>query len=485
VLPLLAELTRDGVGLGFDPVTKKSVLVMRGRYADSVASAETAILDALERQFGWPGAFDGPAERERGAALRSLGPDAVLARRAALLVLGNERALVTAVLDLAAEPGARGLLDRPGFEERRASRPQGSTLWAWLELAEIEPHSDQGFRELRAANRTPAAQGILGAELGALLASRALAATLLLHEDRLELELQAFEAPCLTALVPGARSGEIPAELGAENATSALVYRDYARFFTQRAEHFASETLPGFAEAITNGALFFEGRDLGEEVLSHLSPWIRLVSRELDFEAGRRPEIELPGLAAVAVLDDEREGEHWAMAFQTLIALLNVDRARKGGRSMQLRLARESEVEISAARFATPAPGDGVDLRYNLEPALAVVGRHLVLGTHLSLVRELVRELAQARPRAPGDEDETLEVEAGSLRAAVERNSAFLVAQKMLEDGLERSAAEREIGGLRLALASLVGARIEVGGGEPAAPEVRLELWLARERSSR
>ena len=69
-------------------------------------------------------------------------------------MLGNARELVTAVLDLAAEPGARGLLDRPGFEEQRARMPQRSTLWAWLELAEIEPHADQGFRELRAANHS-------------------------------------------------------------------------------------------------------------------------------------------------------------------------------------------------------------------------------------------------------------------------------------------------------------------------------------------
>ena len=485
VLPLVADLTRGGIGLGFDPKTKTVVVVMRGSSADSVAGSLTAALDALERQFGWPGAFDAPAERERDAELWSFGNDAILARRDALLVLGNERALVTDVLDLAAEPGARGLLDRPGFAGHRAGMPTDSTFWVWLDLAEIEPHADQGFRELRAGNRSPAVQGILGTEIGALLAARALSASLSLHDHGLELGLRAFDAPCLAALAPEARAGEVPAEVGGEDAASALVYRDYARFFTQRAEHFAPETLPGFAEAVTNGALFFEGRDLGEDVLPHLSPWIRLVSRELAFDEGRRPEIPLPGLAALAVLDDEREGEHWAAAFQTLIALLNVDRAQKGGKSMQLRLAREGEVEISVARFATPAPGEGVDLRYNLEPALAVVGRHLVLGTHLSLVRELVRELEHARPRSPAGDRETLEVDAGSLHAAVERNSAFLVAQKMLEDGLERPAAEREIEGLRMALASFEGARLEVGGSDRAAPEVRLELRLANVESPR
>lgn len=481
VLPLIADLTRRGLGLGFDPATKKSVLVAIGRDADTVAGGLAAVFDAVERQFGWPGALDRPKEHQRGADLWSLGDDAIVARRDGLLVIGNERALVEEVLDLAADPAARGLLDRPGFAAHHAGKPHDPALWAWLELAEIEPHGDQGFRELRAANRSPAVQGLLGAKIAGLFAARALSAALSLQEDQgLELELRAFEAPCSASLAPRARVGELPAELGGENVAAALLYRDYARFFGQRVGLFPPEVLPGFAEAITNGALFFEGEDLGEDVLPHLSPWIRLVSRELEFGAGREPEIPLPGLAAVAVLDDEREGERWAAAFQTILALINVDQAQKGGSSLRLFLAHEGEVEISAGRFATPAPGDGVDLRYNLEPALAVVGRHLVLGTHLALVRELVRELGQAEPGSPQGEREVLEVDAHGLRTLVERNLEFLIAQKMIEDGLERAAAEREIEGLRLVLAALGGARIEVGGDDAAAPEVRLELRLAR-----
>jgi hypothetical protein len=481
VLPLVADLTRRGVGLGFDPASKKTVIVALGRDADSVVSELAAVFGALERQLGWPCALSRPHEHLSGADLWALGDEAFVARRDALLVLANERELVTDVLDLAADPTARGLFERPGFAALHAGRSPDSTLWAWLELAEIEPHSDQGFRELRAANHSPAAQGLLGAELSALLAARALSATLSLAEDRgLELSLRAFEAPCLATLVPQARTGAVPAELGGETVATALLYRDYGRFFAQRAELFPTEALAGFAEVITNGALFFEGKDLGEEVLPRLSPWIRLVSRELEFGAGRRPEIPLPGLAAVAVLDDEREGEHWVAAFQTIISLINVDQAQKGGKSLRLHLTHEGEVEISAARFATPNPGDGVDMRYNLEPALAVVGRHLVLGTHESLVRALVRELERASPGIPQGRSETLEVAARGLRAAVDQNFELLVARKMLADGLERGAAESEIEGLRLALAAFESAHIEVGGDDPTAPELRIELQLSR-----
>ncbi len=486
VLPLLAGLTRRGIGLGYDPASKKAVIVALGRDADSVAENLAAVFDGLERQFGWPGALDQPRERRSGADLWALGDEAFVARRDALLVLGNERELVTDVLDLAADPTARGLFDRPGFAALHAEKPPDTTLWSWLELAEIEPHADQGFRDLRAANHSPAAQGILGAEIGALLAARGLSVALSLTEGRgLDLRLRAFEAPCLTALAPLARSGEVPAELGGKDVASALLYRDFGRFFTQRSELFPAEALPGFAEAITNGALFFEGKDLGEEVLPRLSPWIRLVSRELEYGAGLEPEIPLPGLAVVAVLDDAHEGEYWVAAFQTILAIANVDQAQKGGKSLRLQLAREGEIEISLGRFTSPAPSEGVDMRYNLEPALAVVGRHLVLGTHQALVRELVRELALAQPGKARGAHETLEFDAHALRAAVDRNFEHLVARKMVEDGLERDAAEGEIEGLRLVLASFEGARLEVVGDDPTAPELRLTLRFVRAENAR
>jgi hypothetical protein len=407
--------------------------------------------------------------------------EAFVARREALLVLGNDEELVQETLRLAAAPGGLGLLGAPAFAAQRAARAGENALWAWLDLSALEPFADEGLRELRAANRTPAAQGFLGAGLGALLSARTLSAALSLRDGHaLVLRLRGGEAQRLEDLAPLARAGAAPAELRGESLAEALLYRDYGRFVARRAELFPAETLAQFAEAVTNGALFFEGQDLGEDVLPRLSPWIRLVVRELEFAPERRPEIPLPGAAAVAVLDDEREGERWTAAFQTLVAILNVDQAQKGGRGMRLQLGREGDVEISAARLPTPGPGDGVDLRYSLEPALAVVGRHLVLGTHETLVRALVRELAGASPVAAASARETLALDARGWRGALARNAEALVAQKMLAEGRGRAAAEEEVRGLGLVLEALEGAGVELSGADPSAPELVLELRLAR-----
>src|SRR6185503_17813075 len=230
LLPLIANLTGRGVGLGFDPASKKAVIVALGLDADSVEEELAALFDRIEQHYGWPGALDQPRERRNGAEIWAIGDEAYVARCGALLVAGNERELLIEVLDLAADPSARGLFERPGFAALHAKKPADAALWSWLELAEIEAHADQGFHDLRAANRTPAAQGILGAEIGAMLACRALSVDVSLAGDRgLELALHAFEAPCLTSLAPLARNGEVPAEPGGKNVAAALLYRDLGR----------------------------------------------------------------------------------------------------------------------------------------------------------------------------------------------------------------------------------------------------------------
>jgi hypothetical protein len=476
-LACAAELAHGGLAFGFDPLTKKSLLLARGRDAATVEAGLTRVFDAVERQFGWPGALDRPQRSWSGADVWSLG-EAVVARRDTLLVLANDAELAQDALELAADAEGKGLLANESFAAAHGVREQGALVWGWLALEELEPLGDQGFRDLRAAEKTPAMQGVFGAELAALASAPALAAALRLDESGLALELQGLGAERVPVLAAGARAAEVPAELAGHSGAEALLYRDYAAFFRERAALFPSEALPGFAEAITNGALFFEGQDLGEDVLPHLSPWYRVVVRALEFPAERRPEIPLPGAALVAVLDTPEAGAQWQAAFQTIVALTNVDQAQKGQRGMRLALGREGEIELSSARFATPRAGEGIDIRYNLEPCLAVVGRHLVLASHEELARELVRELAGKEPGRAGRE--FLRLEAAAALAALRANRGTLVAKKQIEEGLERQAAEAELALVEETLAWLDELTLAL---DPADTSLRLELSFAREEA--
>lgn len=474
-LACAAELAQNGLAFGFDPAQQKSLLLARGADAAAVEGNLTRVFDALERQFGWPGALDRPQRTWSGADVWSLG-EAVVARRDTLLVLANDEELAQESLELAADAEGLGLLADAPFAAAHGAREPGALVWSWLALEELEPLGDQGFRDLRAAETTPAMQGVFGAELAALTSAPALAAELRLEATGLALELRGLGARRVPALAAGAREAEVPAELSGPSGAEALLYRDYAAFFRERAALFPPEALPAFAEAITNGALFFEGQDLGEDVLPHVSPWYRVVVRELVFPAERRPEIPLPGAALVAVLDTPEAGAQWQAAFQTIIALANVDQAQKGQRGMRLALGREGEVELSSARFATPRPGEGIDIRYNLEPSLAIVGRHLVLATHEELARALVRELAGREPGRSGRE--FLRLEAAAVLGALRANRGTLVAKKQIEEGLERPAAEAELALVEETLAWLDELSLEL---DPEDTSLSVELSFARE----
>jgi hypothetical protein len=139
-----------------------------------------------------------------------------------------------------------------------------------------------------------------------------------------------------------------------------------------------------------------------------------------------------------------------------------VDQAQKMGTSMQLRLGLEGEVEVSAARFPKPGPEDGVDIRYNLQPACAVAGGCFVIGTHEELVREVVRDLEHGERSTSNATGEYLELDGRAIAKLIEANMETLVMQKVVDEGVTVAKAREEIGGLQLLAAMIRSARAEV-----------------------
>ena len=244
-------------------------------------------------------------------------------------------------------------------------------------------------------------------------------------------------------------------------------YRDLAAVFRERVELFPPQTLPAFAEAVSNLTLFAGGLDLEEQILPGLSPWVRLVVRPVPFDPGAEPELPLPAAAAIVELTDPQLGPVLVGAFQTAIGLVNVDRAQKSEDGMLLGLSLEGEVQITSARFHPPLPGDGVDVRYNLEPACAVVGRHFILGTH----RALVAELAEGQPDW---KEADLRVLGPAVSRVIAANFEALVVQNMLDHGNTRERAEGNVRFLQTALALVRELTIEVA--HPAGDRVDVVL---------
>jgi hypothetical protein len=478
LVPLVADLTRRGLGVGFVPSSQAFVLASVASHEDAARRGLLSLLEAIEHRFGLAGALRNAHAHWEDADVWFLGEDLVIARRGELLIASNERELVKSSLRLAADPAGRGMLDRQGFQEHRDARSTGAPLWGWIDMAALDPLGDEGFKELRRAATTPAAQILLGAMLSDLCGARALSFDLSLDGVETQFSVRTLQDSTVPALSVGSRPGQLPAEVGGPNCATALLYRDYAHLLGQRAELFPSGAQSGFAETITTGALLFEGRDLGTEVFPHLSPWLRLVARPIEFAPERRPEIPLPGLAVVGLLDDPREGEAWTTALQTVIAFMNIEQAQQGKPSLRLQCSSVDGIEMTSARLPIPPSGDGVDIRYNLEPAIAAVGRHLIVGTHPSIVRDLAQELVGLDPLETTAK-ESLQLDPAQFAMVLAANRAALVAQRMVSGGLEPEVAAREIEGLGLALASMASIELEAKIGANAL-EIVLVVSLAQ-----
>ncbi len=458
VLPALAGLARHAaLAVAVDPAGPRFVLVLQGDDATLLESTLSAAFERVDAALGLGGALDEPHQRVNGAEVWELGEELTLARREALFIASNDEGLLRDVLDLAADPEGEGLLARAEFRAHWERRDPEAALFGWIDLDALGRIDPENFAKLAEVPRRPEAQFLLGPRASALAAARSLSVSLAVEETGFELAARSAGAPhALLSQRNGFGAPVLPR--APDDVFAGVVERDFATLLGRRVELFAPEFQPTFAEALSNLALFFAGKDVAEEVLPLVSPRLALVSRPVAFEKGREPEIPLPAGALIVELSDpERAGGELISAFQSLIGLINVDRAQKARSGMQLRLALEGGIEISSARFPTPGAEDGVDLLYNLEPACAVVGRHLVLGTHVALVRSLVRELQAGigAAAALGGDAEWLEASGAELARLVQANFEVLVQNKVLDEGVSLAQAEEELGGFRLLLASL------------------------------
>jgi len=330
-------------------------------------------------------------------------------------------------------------------------------------------------------------QMLLGSAVAALGAAEELRGELTLDEGRLRLRLwgHGIGPGALQLLFPPSPSSEdrgaVVMPLAVEGEVARLVaYRDFATLFEHRAELFPAEILPKFSRASTELAPILGGLDLGEDILGGLSGWIRAVSRPVEFDPAVRPEQPLPAVALmVDLVDPKGLGPQLISSFQTLIALLNVERGKQGQKPMLLFLEEHGGVAYSAARFLPPGPEDGVDIRYNLVPACALVGRTFLVGSHLHLVRELAEQLQAGQTTTERPGGDSLRLNSAALVDVLEANLDALVMDSVLDEGKSVDQAREEwnllIGGIEL----FGGAEWSTRYLAPDAVEVGLALELA------
>ncbi|MBN1845676.1 MAG: hypothetical protein JW810_08340 [Sedimentisphaerales bacterium] len=262
-------------------------------------------------------------------------------------------------------------------------------------------------------------------------------------------------------------------------------YRDLHRFYAAKDDLFPERTsaLIFFENMM---GIFFSGRDLTDEVLGEIQPEIRLVVAEQQYDpAIGTPQVCYPAFAAVLRLrEPEQFAEVMEEAWQKALGLINFTRGQQALPGLIIDRPEHHQTKFTVAYFSTTGIEDPSRLpeRFNLRPALAMVGEFLILSSTEQLARDLIEALdaERQRPVRPMAQVHSLvEIDGGQLASILKANYQTFVRKNMVDEGKTQEQAEAAIDVLITLVGLIDRLRLEVGsrrGLARADLEVRLNL---------
>lgn len=482
-LEILHGLTAGGVGLGLigergeEP---RPFAVLRGGESDPFDDALETITGALtgfgvleELDAGSAAEIDG-AVTEAWAFTSGQG---ILARSSETeIIAAMSRDDLAACLGL---PGANKELLRASARSRRTPAHDTGTF-AWLDLEAFDAMGE--LDDLRAIATDPGAHFLLGPVLTYLGRAATLEADLEVTEQAVTMELRGTTpdvGPGLATFPSRDRAKEPkPLTPSPNEVGRAQLHRDVGTLLASRAELFSPTKLPGIAEALAGIAIFTEGPDAADELLAALHPRMLLIAENVDFDDNAAPDVAFPAACIIVRLDDvKNNGRRLEGAFRKAVSVAGIENGMQGRVSHELGLELLGETVISTAILPAPGAADGVDVRYNLAPACAVVDDAFVLGTHHALVKSVTKRLVAGElADASRDILDHVSVDGPALARLLGANRDVLVMSAVLKDGKPRRRAELEIDTLHSLLKGVE--RFEFEAKIPKDPRKQLDARL-------
>ncbi|MFG0316538.1 MAG: hypothetical protein ACF8XB_04635 [Planctomycetota bacterium JB042] len=368
---------------------------------------------------------DGPIRSVNGKEFHAVLADAFL--------VSNDRAALAAALQRAdgaspappARPTGRGrLAARADLEWLRRANPEAALPLRFDNaVASLLLHGLNA-----AANRSTRADARLEASAGGV--------DLAVTFDAVPPDEAAWTSP--------AADGTAPPPTPAGTLAALTLRRDLDGFYERRLELLDPSIEEKVVEFDNVVSIFFGGRSFGEEILPALGDRATLLVGEQRYEAlPARPDVRLPGFALVVpIVDPALRKSDLLVAFQTVVGIVNADRAQKGLASMMLSTERVDGIDVASARWMLEDDEEARELRMNASPAVAVVDGHLVVGSARDHVLDVVAALRRGGAASGDDPSGRIVVRGEPLRAALADNREALVANRMIEEGETRAEAE-------------------------------------------
>jgi hypothetical protein len=243
------------------------------------------------------------------------------------------------------------------------------------------------------------------------------------------------------AWFPAPTGGSLAMPVTPETLAVLTLRRDLGDWWRNRETYMPDGAQPALAKADQNMALIFAGQSPAEDVFGQASTEMALIVDRQRFESEpATPDVRLPAFCLVTRLrDPEAFTPTLAVAFQTLLGVINTDRAQNTQAPFLLDTEMHEGVGVRAGHLLAGAGSGGMGepaaIDFNFSPAVAVVDGWALIGTSAEQVRRLVSAL-HAGETNEGRGDISARIDVARVMKGLEDNRGALVAQAMLEDGL-------------------------------------------------
>jgi len=234
------------------------------------------------------------------------------------------------------------------------------------------------------------------------------------------------------------------------------LHRKLGQWYRLRNQLLDDRLLPAFDKFETDIGNLLPQKDFGEDVLPLIGDNFTLTAAlqrydHLDGEPG----IKLPAFAAVFDMPDPAAGaDTFALFFQTLSAILNLQAGQEGRQPSVLDSEFYRETKITFSRFLDKPKGDRLPIAYNFQPAAAGVGRKYIVATSLQYCRDLIDHFKNPEAVQWQNRNAEMVIDAGALTKLGELNEGLLRSQE-IQKGQSPEAAGKRISLLLAALGQL------------------------------
>lgn len=481
--------TGGGLVVAVDAATQGLVILARSTDPKVTEAVKDALFSLARDDAQAKGKPDPVGEVDYRGIVAHRAGESIIATVGPWLVISNKPDLSKAIADnlidgrptLAREDTfvAARKLNAGGAASGQKGQPSTdppATARAFLRLAPLRlMAAGKAIFDADAKSDNPVAELLFGGLAGVARNSSFLVATLHLSDESAKVTVVSPNDPKWVPegreffFAPAGQGGGADKPLKPRGTILSLTtYRDLAAWWRAGPDTYTEGVAAQMAQADSGLSTFLGGKSFGTDVLGAFAPQLQLVVASQDYAAAGvpTPAIRLPAGAMVFRLREKEAAradvkKHFRVAFQSIVALANLDGASKGRPLLEMRTERRGKGEILYATYDASPEAEGAeaqegldaraaekpvekDIHYNFSPALVLSGDRLMLCSTKQIAEELLDLAARAgSEKAP--QNTLIEVSAQPIAGLLRDNREQLVAQNMLEKGHGREAAEKEV----------------------------------------